>query len=92
MLSDINSLAWGICEDSNSQHKGALFRHYDPFNRQCASVKLNFASLWQVLYYLMRVEPFTTLSIQLQVGKFDHANIMFLDIHADILISRKSQT
>ncbi|CAH1417368.1 unnamed protein product [Lactuca virosa] len=26
MLSDINSLAWGICEDSNSQHEGALFR------------------------------------------------------------------
>lgn len=26
MLSDINSLAWGICEDSNNQHEGALFR------------------------------------------------------------------
>ncbi|CAI9292539.1 unnamed protein product [Lactuca saligna] len=30
----------------------------------------------------MRVEPFTTLLIQLQVGKFDHADIMFLDIPA----------
>ncbi|CAH1450496.1 unnamed protein product [Lactuca virosa] len=28
MLSDINSLAWGICEDSNSQHEGALFREF----------------------------------------------------------------
>ncbi|KAJ9553783.1 hypothetical protein OSB04_017828 [Centaurea solstitialis] len=26
MLSDINSLAWGICEDSNNQHERALFR------------------------------------------------------------------
>ncbi|CAI9298348.1 unnamed protein product [Lactuca saligna] len=26
MLSDINSLSWGICEDSNSQHEGALCR------------------------------------------------------------------
>ncbi|RVW41089.1 BEACH domain-containing protein C2 [Vitis vinifera] len=34
----------------------------------------------QVLYYLTRVEPFTTLSIQLQGGKFDHADRMFSDI------------
>ncbi|KAK7844889.1 beach domain-containing protein c2, partial [Quercus suber] len=33
-----------------------------------------------VLYYLVRVKPFTTLSIQLQGGKFDHANRMFSDI------------
>lgn len=45
-------------------------------------------SLWllvlllQVLYYLVRVEPFTTLSIQLQGGKFDHADRMFSDIAA----------
>lgn len=38
--------------------------------------------LWQVLYYLVRVEPFTTLSIQLQGGKFDHADRMFSDIGA----------
>lgn len=30
----------------------------------------------------MRVEPFTTLSIQLQGGKFDHADRMFFDIAA----------
>lgn len=36
----------------------------------------------QVLYYLARVEPFTTLSIQLQGGKFDHADRMFSDIPA----------
>ncbi|KAF8380392.1 hypothetical protein HHK36_027877 [Tetracentron sinense] len=35
-----------------------------------------------VLYYLVRVEPFTTLSIQLQGGKFDHADRMFSDIAA----------
>lgn len=33
-----------------------------------------------MLYYLARVEPFTTLSIQLQGGKFDHADRMFSDI------------
>jgi hypothetical protein len=32
------------------------------------------------LYYLVRVEPFTTLAIQLQGGKFDHADRMFSDI------------
>lgn len=26
MLSDINSLAWGICEESNNEYEGALFR------------------------------------------------------------------
>lgn len=38
--------------------------------------------LLQVLYYLVRMEPFTTLSIQLQGGKFDHADRMFSDIGA----------
>ena len=38
--------------------------------------------LLQVLYYLVRVEPFTTLAIQLQGGKFDHADRMFSDIFA----------
>jgi hypothetical protein len=30
----------------------------------------------------MRVEPFTTLSVQLREGKFDHADRMFSDISA----------
>ncbi|KAI3495022.1 hypothetical protein L1887_37129 [Cichorium endivia] len=42
----------------------------------------HYSSAGTVLYYLMRVEPFTTLSIQLQGGKFDHADRMFLDIPA----------
>lgn len=43
---------------------------------------LFFHFLGQVLYYLNRIEPFTTLSIQLQGGKFDHADRMFSDIGA----------
>jgi hypothetical protein len=33
-----------------------------------------------VLYYLVRIEPYSTLAIQLQGGKFDHADRMFSDI------------
>lgn len=40
----------------------------------------HYSSAGTVLYYLTRVEPFTTLSIQLQGGKFDHADRMFSDI------------
>lgn len=36
----------------------------------------------QVVYYLLRIEPFTTLSIQQQGGKFDHAYNFFSDIGA----------
>ncbi|XP_010559117.1 PREDICTED: BEACH domain-containing protein C2-like [Tarenaya hassleriana] len=42
----------------------------------------HYSSAGAVLYYLTRVEPFTTLSIQLQGGKFDHADRMFSDIAA----------
>ncbi|KAM6584938.1 hypothetical protein CsatB_011940 [Cannabis sativa] len=42
----------------------------------------HYSSAGTVLYYLFRVEPFTTLSIQLQGGKFDHADRMFSDIVA----------
>ncbi|GLU00510.1 hypothetical protein SLE2022_178740 [Rubroshorea leprosula] len=42
----------------------------------------HYSSAGTVLYYLVRVEPFTTLSIQLQGGKFDHADRLFLDIAA----------
>lgn len=36
----------------------------------------------QVLYYLARIEPFTSLSIQRQGGKLDRADRMFSDIAA----------
>ncbi|XP_047167715.1 BEACH domain-containing protein C2-like [Vigna umbellata] len=42
----------------------------------------HYSSAGTVLYYLVRVEPFTTLAIQLQGGKFDHADRMFSDICA----------
>ncbi|CAK9169218.1 unnamed protein product, partial [Ilex paraguariensis] len=42
----------------------------------------HYSTAGTVLYYLVRVEPFTTLSIQLQGGKFDHADRMFSDIAA----------
>ncbi|XP_058744102.1 BEACH domain-containing protein C2-like isoform X2 [Vicia villosa] len=42
----------------------------------------HYSSAGTVLYYLVRVEPFTTLSIKLQGGKFDHADRMFSDISA----------
>ncbi|KAL0464683.1 UNVERIFIED_CONTAM: BEACH domain-containing protein C2, partial [Sesamum latifolium] len=42
----------------------------------------SYNDITQVLYYLTRVEPFTTLSIQLQGGKFDHADRMFSDVAA----------
>ncbi|KAK6918481.1 Neurobeachin/BDCP, DUF4704, partial [Dillenia turbinata] len=42
----------------------------------------HYSSAGMVLYYLVRMEPFTTLSIQLQGGKFDHADRMFSDIAA----------
>ncbi|XP_028776828.1 BEACH domain-containing protein C2 [Neltuma alba] len=42
----------------------------------------HYSSAGTVLYYLVRVEPFTTLAIQLQGGKFDHADRMFSDIGA----------
>ncbi|OAY75714.1 BEACH domain-containing protein C2 [Ananas comosus] len=40
----------------------------------------HYSSAGTVLYYLVRVEPFTTLAVQLQGGKFDHADRMFSDI------------
>lgn len=42
----------------------------------------HYSTAGTVLYYLVRTEPFTTLSIQLQGGKFDHADRMFGDIGA----------
>ncbi|KAI3693320.1 hypothetical protein L6452_33155 [Arctium lappa] len=42
----------------------------------------HYSTAGTVLYYLMRVEPYTTLSIRLQGGKFGHTNRMFSDIGA----------
>ncbi|XP_028224150.1 BEACH domain-containing protein C2-like [Glycine soja] len=42
----------------------------------------HYSSAGTVLYYLVRVEPFTTLAIKLHGGKFDHADRMFSDISA----------
>lgn len=40
----------------------------------------HYSSAATVLYYLIRMEPFTTLSIQFQGGKFDVADRMFHSI------------
>ncbi|CAA3015285.1 Hypothetical predicted protein [Olea europaea subsp. europaea] len=42
----------------------------------------HYATAGTMLYYLIRLEPFTTLSIQIQGGKFDHAERMSSDIAA----------
>ncbi|XP_019082502.1 PREDICTED: BEACH domain-containing protein C1-like [Camelina sativa] len=42
----------------------------------------HYSSVGVVLHYLARVEPFTTLSIQMRGGKFDPTNRMFSDIAA----------
>ncbi|KAI3756858.1 hypothetical protein L1987_56681 [Smallanthus sonchifolius] len=42
----------------------------------------HYSTAGTVLYYLMRVEPFTTLSVRLRGGKFDNADRMFSDIGA----------
>ncbi|KAL6008027.1 hypothetical protein ACLOJK_033533 [Asimina triloba] len=44
--------------------------------------ELNISEVYEVLFYLIRVEPFTTSSVQLQGGKFDHPDKMFSDIAA----------
>ncbi|XVF79928.1 hypothetical protein PTKIN_Ptkin15bG0029600 [Pterospermum kingtungense] len=42
----------------------------------------HYSSAEAVLYYLVRVEPFTTRLIQLRGGKFDHTDQMFSDVAA----------
>ena len=40
----------------------------------------HYSSSGTVLFYLLRVDPFTTLAYELQGGKFDHADRLFHDI------------
>ena len=40
----------------------------------------HYSSPGAVLFYLIRLEPFTSMYIDLQGGKFDHADRMFLDV------------
>ncbi|KAL3680877.1 hypothetical protein R1sor_023833 [Riccia sorocarpa] len=40
----------------------------------------HYSSAGTVLYYLVRMEPFSTLAIDIQGGKFDHADRMFSDL------------
>nr|XP_029116201.1 BEACH domain-containing protein B isoform X4 [Elaeis guineensis] len=42
----------------------------------------HYSSMGIVLYYLLRLEPFTTLHRSLQGGKFDHADRLFQSIEA----------
>lgn len=42
----------------------------------------HYSSSGTVLFYLLRMEPFTTAAIELQGGKFEHADRMFSSIAA----------
>ncbi|KAG5097880.1 hypothetical protein JHK82_047734 [Glycine max] len=53
-----------------------------PENFGCLVDNANHKDKYQVLYHLVRVEPFTTLAIKLQGGKFDHSDLMFSNISA----------
>lgn len=40
----------------------------------------HYSSSGTVLFYLLRIDPFTTLAYELQGGKFDHADRLFHDV------------
>lgn len=42
--------------------------------------RCHYSTAYYVLHYLVRVEPFTTMHINMQDGKFDHTNRMFLSV------------
>ncbi|CAL0329601.1 unnamed protein product [Lupinus luteus] len=69
----------------NSDHLKKIQERYASFDDP-AIPKFHYGSHYSsagtVLYYLVRIEPFTTLTIKLQGGKFDHADRMFSDISA----------
>jgi WD40 repeat protein len=41
----------------------------------------HYSSAATVIYYLIRLEPFTRFALQLQNGKFDHADRLFFDLN-----------
>ncbi|KAL4567136.1 hypothetical protein LXL04_022710 [Taraxacum kok-saghyz] len=97
ILSDYKSTHLDLSNPSSyrdlSKPIGALNdERFKKFQENCSSCnnpsipKYHYASHYSnagtVLYYLMRVEPFTTLSIRSQGGQFEHAERMFSDIGA----------
>ena len=64
-----------------------LLSRYDSFVDPCGEVEKfhygsHYSSSAAVLHFLLRVEPFTTLHINLQSGKFDCADRQFHSISA----------
>ncbi|KAJ5079062.1 beige/beach-related [Anaeramoeba ignava] len=49
----------------------------------------HYSSAAIVLYYLVRLEPFTTQFVHLQGGKFDHAERLFHSIQKTFLSASK---
>lgn len=41
----------------------------------------HYSSAATVVYYLLRLEPFTKIHLQLQGGRFDHADRLYYDVH-----------
>ncbi|KAK6920234.1 BEACH domain, partial [Dillenia turbinata] len=85
ILSDYSSESLNLSDDPSScsrsfQRKDTPTLMIQPY---LSSIMVHITpSAGAVLYYLIRMEPFTTLSIQLQGSKFDHADRMFSDIAA----------
>ncbi|XP_019161040.1 PREDICTED: BEACH domain-containing protein C2-like isoform X1 [Ipomoea nil] len=86
VLSDYSSSTLDLTNPASyrdlSKPVGALKANRLKSSDEAVHYGSHYSSVGSVLYYLIRVEPFTTLSIQLQVGKFDHADTMFSDIAA----------
>ncbi len=41
----------------------------------------HYSSAATVIYYLIRLEPFTRFALQLQAGRFDHSDRLFFDLN-----------
>jgi len=52
----------------------------------------HYSSSGSVLFYLLRVEPFTTAAVELQDGRFDHSDRLFHCLHSDTRVALHSST
>lgn len=66
----------------NSSRLEKLKMYFDecPEGPQKTLFRTHYSTAYYVLHYLIRIEPFTTLHISMQDGKFDHTNRSFTSI------------
>ena len=77
---DLSKPVGALNEESLKKYKERYYLLKEDDDENCFMYGTHYSSIGIILYYLLRMQPFTTYNLKFQDGKFDHSDRLFHSI------------